>query len=53
MAETIFPEFKIKLSEIRNRKVDILLVDKSERSCYSIWSKIILNLSIYYKTVLT
>ena len=44
MAETIFPEFKTELSEIRNRKVDIVLVDKSERSCYLVEVKVCFDL---------
>ena len=44
MAETIFPEFKTELSEIRNRKVDIVLVDKSERRCYLVEVKVCFDL---------
>ena len=44
MAETIFSEFKTELSEIRNRKVDIVLVDKSERSCYLVEVKVCFDL---------
>ena len=44
MAETIFPDSKTELSEIRNRKIDIVLVDKSERNCYLVEVKVCFDL---------